>query len=161
MASRPPQESPRRPNGGRKPNGTGGTPTPPWLWFLLIVGFGLIFWQFTPKNETTVSYSPWFLDQVDSGNVKSLTMQGLEVHGELRQEKKYQPATSAPVQTVKKFTTNFPSEQAIQPVMEKLRAVSEASKAEPVRIGPGPAQRAATSLVWITLLLPTFVILGL
>jgi len=87
MESRPPQESPRRPAGGRKPNGSGGSPTPPWLWLLLIAGFGLIFWQFKPNNEVAVSYSPWFLDQVDEENIKSLSLQGLEVRG-VEKEKK-------------------------------------------------------------------------
>ena len=37
MESRPPQEPTRRPStNGRKPNGTAGSPTPPWIWFFLI-----------------------------------------------------------------------------------------------------------------------------
>ncbi|MFO0907856.1 MAG: ATP-dependent zinc metalloprotease FtsH [Isosphaeraceae bacterium] len=163
MESRPPQESPRRtpPPQVRKPNGTGGSPTPPWLWLVLIAGFGLIFWQFAPKNEVTVNYSPWFLDQVDSGNVQSLSVSGLEVHGELRKEQTYKPPATSTVQKVKKFTTYFPSEPSIQPVLDKLRgSTSAANKAEPVRIEVSPPQ-TPNSLVWITLLLPTFVIVGL
>src|SRR5262249_35125868 len=161
MESRPPQESPRRPSGGRKPNGPGGSPTPPWLWVLLIAGFGLIFWQFAPKNETLVSYSPWFLDQVESDNIKSLAIQGLEVHGELRKEQKYQPPSTAAVTNVKRFYTYFPSDQAIQPVLDKVRKNSEKASAEPVRVETSPPQSANQALVWITLLLPTFVIVGL
>src|SRR4030081_3770981 len=101
MENRPPQESPRRPTGGRKPNGSGGSPTPPWLWLLLIAGFGLIFLQFAPKNEVQVDYSPWFLDQVDSGNIKSLTISGQDAHGELRKEQKYRHPTTAGEVTVK------------------------------------------------------------
>ena len=59
----------------------------------LIAGFGLIFWQFAPKNEVAVSYSPWFLDQVDEDNIKSLSLQGLEVRGELRRKVTYHPPT--------------------------------------------------------------------
>src|SRR3954470_24367000 len=102
MESRPPQETPRRPAGGRKPNGAGGSPTPPWLWLLLILGFGLIFWQFAPRNEVAVDYSPWFLDQVDKDNVKSLEIQGNEVRGELRIKRDYQlPGTSTVVPVTK------------------------------------------------------------
>jgi len=72
MESRPPQESPRRTPVGRKPNGASGSPTPPWLWLFLIVGFAVIFWQLQSRSETQVTYSPWFLDQVKNGNVKSL-----------------------------------------------------------------------------------------
>src|SRR4051795_9437158 len=123
MESRPPQESPRRPAGGRKPNGSGGSPTPPWLWLLLIAGFGLIFWQFQGKNEDPVSYIPWFLDQVEQGNVESLSIQGLEVRGELRNKVLLYPTTSptaAPKQ-VQRFVTYFPSEASIDSVLGKLR----------------------------------------
>ena len=34
--------------GGRQ--ASQGPPTPPWLWLLLIGGFGLIFWQFVPNR---------------------------------------------------------------------------------------------------------------
>src|SRR5512135_3291800 len=160
MESRPPQESPRRPAGGRKPNGSGGSPTPPWLWLLLIAGFGLIFWQFKPTNEVNVSYSPWFLDQVDSDNIKSLSIQGIEVRGELRKEQPYKPPAAATVQQVKRFYTYFPSEKSIDLVQEKLRTMKRPPGAEEPRIETSPPQ-AANSLVWITLLLPTFIIVGL
>ena len=160
MENRPPQEPPRRPTGGRKPNGSGGSPTPPWLWLLLIAGFGLIFWQFAPKNEVLVSYSPWFLDQVDSGNIKSLSISSTEAHGELRKEQKYRHPSTAGEVTVKKFIAYFPSDKSIDAVVDKLRKKAEDSKTEPVRIDPAPPQ-SANGLVWITLLLPTFVIIGL
>src|SRR5436305_3951972 len=102
MESRPPQESPRRPPGGRKPNGSGGSPTPPWLWLLLILGFALIFYQFKPSNEFSVTYSPWFLDQVDKDNIKSLSIQGNDARGELRKKDSYQPPSGG-VQIVSKF----------------------------------------------------------
>src|SRR3954447_441561 len=171
MESRPPQESPRRPAGGRKPNGSGGSPTPPWLWLLLIAGFGLIFWQFKPNNEVAVSYSPWFLDQVDDENIKSLSLQGLEVRGELRKPVKYQPSTATGPVPVTRFLTYFPSEPSIDAVLNKIRekekANAEKAKGdakqvveEPVRIEPTPST-ANNTFVWITLLLPTFVIVGL
>src|SRR5947209_75351 len=138
MESRPPQDTPRRPAGGRKPNGSGGSPTPPWLWLLLIAGFALIFWQFAPKNEAQVSYSPWFLDQVNEGNVKSLTVQGIEVHGELRKKRRYQPPNSSTLITIEKFYTYFPSEQSIDPVLQKVRQVSDKLKLDPVRIETSP-----------------------
>src|SRR5580700_1782202 len=122
MESRPPQESPRRPAGGRKPNGSGGSPTPPWLWLLLIAGFGLIFWQFKPQNEASVSYSPWFLDEVEKGNIESLSIQGLEVRGELRDKVMYTPP-SAPAsvpQHVKRFITYFPSEALLRDVINGI-----------------------------------------
>ncbi len=160
MESRPPQESPRRPAGGRKPNGAGGSPTPPWLWLLLIAAFALIFYQFAPKTETQVSYQPFFLDQVDSGNIKSLVVQGVEVHGELRKEDKYlAPKAKTPVK-VKFFFTYFPSDQSIDQVLKKLQETSKAANVDPVRVETNPPN-ATSSLVLITFLLPTIVIVGL
>jgi cell division protease FtsH len=166
MESRPPQESPRRPAGGRKPNGSGGSPTPPWLWLLLIAGFGLIFWQFQPKNEASVNYSPWFLDQVEHDNIKSLSIQGLEVRGELREKVLYTPPSATVAQHVSRFVTYFPSEALLRDVVieiterEKKAAKDGKPPKEQVRIDPSPPQTANT-VVWITLLLPTFVIVGL
>jgi cell division protease FtsH len=144
-------------SGNRVPN-----PTPPWLWMLLIALFALIFWQFAPKNEVSVSYAPWFLDQVESGNIRSLAISGLEVHGEVRQPRSYLPPGTTATHLVKKFTTYFPSEQSIEPVVQTLRKQSKAGtgKIEPVRIDVSPPQ-TANGLVWITLLLPTFVIIAL
>ena len=94
MENRPPQQEPPRrppPNSARKTNGSsGGSPTPPWLWLLLLVGFGLIFYQFVPKTETSVRYYPWFYDQVQADNIKSISIQTPEIRGELRKEQPYQ-----------------------------------------------------------------------
>src|SRR3954447_26230313 len=103
MESRPPQDPPRRSAGGRKPNGSGGSPTPPWLWLLLILGFGLIFYQFKPTSEVPVTYSPWFLDQVDKDNIKSLSITGNEARGELRAKQSYKPL-SGNAQNISKFS---------------------------------------------------------
>src|ERR1017187_9815491 len=54
MENRPPQQdAPRRPptNSARKTNGTGGSPTPPWLWLLLVGGFDLIVQKLIALNE--------------------------------------------------------------------------------------------------------------
>lgn len=166
MESRPPQESPRRPAGGRKPNGSGGSPTPPWLWLLLIVGFALIFWQFSSKGEVMVNYSPWFLDQVKNKNIKSLSIQANEGRGELRKKELYpSPASSTSSsgttpQPVSKFVVYFPTDKSIDEVVTDLGKQEVPAGGEPVRIDPQPPN-TANGLVWITLLLPTFVIVGL
>ncbi len=160
MENRPqPPESPRRPNPvQRKSNGAGGPPTPPWLWLLLIGGFAIIFWQFIPKPETPVVYSPWFLDQVESDNIKSITLTGTDVRGELRETRQYQGANSTNSVPVKQFVTYFPSEDAIQPVIDKLRSGVKGDN-PPVRIET-TAPNSANGVVWLMLLLPTFVVLG-
>jgi cell division protease FtsH len=62
--------------------------------------------------------------------------------------------------TVERFSTYFPSEQSIEPLLNRLRKVADEKKLEPVRIDVTPPNQA-NGLVWITLLLPTFVIIGL
>ena len=74
--------------GNRKPppsetNAFGNAPMPTWFWLLLIGVLGLIFWQFVPKSEIQVLYYPWFIEQVQAGNIKSLTIQGNELRGTL------------------------------------------------------------------------------
>ncbi|GAC1468146.1 MAG: ATP-dependent zinc metalloprotease FtsH [Isosphaeraceae bacterium] len=166
MESRPPQETPRRPAGARKPNGTGGSPTPPWLWLLLIAGFALIFWHFSPKNEVQVSYTPFFLDQIYANNIKSLSVEGTSIRGELRQEKQYQTPSATSLVPVKKFYTNFPSEQSIDSTIKLVRDVEAKARRkkgthqDEVNIYVSPSN-ANNGLVWFTLLLPTFVIVGL
>ena len=159
MENRPsPPEPPRRPlPSARKTNGTGGSPTPPWLWLLLIGGFAIIFWQFMPKPETAVDFSPWFLDQVDNDNIKKLSIQTNEIRGELRQDKPFQSGTSPSV-VVHRFITYFPSDQSIEPVIRKLRESNKTN--DPVRVETNPTT-TANGLVWLMLLLPTFVILGI
>jgi cell division protease FtsH len=168
MENRPPQqESPRRPppSSGRRPNGSAGSPTPPWLWLLLIGGFALIFWQFVPKTEVTVLYYPWFVEQVESDNIKSIVIQGTELRGELRKEQQYLNPSTLTTTLVRKFITNAPSEASVEPIVQKLiqndrKVQSENKKSvEPVRIDPQPPN-SASGLAWIMLLLPTFVILG-
>jgi cell division protease FtsH len=160
MESRPPQESPRRPAGGRKANGSGGSPTPPWLWLLLIAGFTLIFYQFVPKTEIQVSYS-WFMDQAQKGNILNLSVQGNEVRGELRKtDEDYRPPGSTKGIPVKKFSTWFLSEQSIQADIATVMKGAKDHKQDEPRIET-LSPNSANGLVWITLLLPTFVILGL
>src|SRR4051795_11032033 len=122
MESRPPQEPPRRPlANGRKPNGVGGSPTPPWIWVFLIAVVGLITYVLSGKNETTVLLSPWFMEQVHNDNIEHLVTEGLTVHGKLRKEVPYHPpAPLAPIPAVSKFTTNFNAEAQIKPVIDEL-----------------------------------------
>ncbi len=162
MKNRPQQqETPRRP----PPNSARWSPTPPWLWLLLIGGLALIFWQFVPKTEIQVNYYPWFIEQVESDNIKSLSIQGTELRGELRREQQYlNPSTLTPT-VIRRFVTYAPSEDSIQPIVQKLiqndRKIEADGKktVEPTRIDSQPPN-SASGLAWIMLLLPTFVILG-
>ncbi len=170
MESRPPQDPPRNdgqrpPAGGggggaaRKNNGPGGGPTHPGLWLILIAVIALIIWLNSPKNEVQVRYSPWFLDQVDSDNIETLSIQGVEAHGKLRTARPYQANEEAKVQpNVAQFVTYFPTEGQIDDVIAKL-STSKAGHAT-AKIETSSPQ-SANGLIWITFLLPTFIFLGL
>ena len=135
----------------------------PWLRqplavLLLIVLFALIFWQFVPKSEVLVRYAPWFLDQVETDNIKSLSIQGIAVRGELRREQTYRTSSGTPV-TVRRFSTYLPSEASIEPLVQKLTKHDAKRDTEPVQIEGNPPN-SASAAAWIVLLLPTFVILA-
>jgi cell division protease FtsH len=181
MENRPPQpETPRRPptNSGRKTNGSGGSPTPPWLWLLLLGGFALIFWVCVPNNKVPVLYYPWLYEQVRADNIKSITPQGEEISGELRREVEYENPTTKSKQKVTRFVAYAPTEQSLDAVIQMIiqlneKKIAEAAKAaseskkgaedkkslDLVKIDPTPAN-SANSLAWILFLLPTIVVLG-
>jgi cell division protease FtsH len=168
MENRPPQqETPRRPPSPvRKTNGSGGPPTPPWLWLIVIGLLALIFWHFVPKPEQEVTYHPWFTKQVDKGNIKSITFQGTEIRGELAQDENYSPPSGSTI-LVRKFYTSAPSEEMIKSIVDKLtkkdeeaRAAGKDGEKDGVKITSIPPNQAG-GLAWIMLLLPTVFVLGL
>ncbi|WP_337174727.1 ATP-dependent zinc metalloprotease FtsH [Paludisphaera sp.] len=163
MENRPQQqESPRRPTPppARKPNGAAGPSTPPWLWAVLLAGFAIIFYNLVPPTETPVPYAPWFLDQVEAENIKSVSLMGLEIQGELREPRKYRTTPTATNEIeVRKFVTHFPSERAILPMVEKLSQKPSKAGAEPVRIESTPTNQV-WGMVWMLFLLPMLLALG-
>ncbi len=134
-------------------------PTPPWLWLLTMGLLALIFWQFVPKNEVQVLYHPWFMEQVENDNIKSISFQSNEFRGELRRPQPYRTATGAST-LVKRFYTYAPSEDLIQPVVERLQEHARDARktnVDPVRIEGSPPS-TANGLAWVMILMPTFLI---
>ena len=162
MENRPPQpETPRRPpTTGARTNGSGGSPTPPWLWLIVIGLLALIFWHFVPKQETQVTYYPWFMDQVETHNVKYISIQGNEIRGELRKEAKYSPSpgTTTLGEEIHRLCSLRGTDQAA--LREAGKPPGEEKTTEVVRIEGNPPNSAG-GLAWIMLLLPMFVVLGL
>jgi cell division protease FtsH len=163
MADPPPRpEDPGwSPEIGPTKRGLDSSATPPWLWLLVIGLLALIFWQFVPKTEVQVQYSPWFIEQVDNDNIKTISFQGTDFRGELREPKPFSTGTGAPT-PVRRFYTYAPSEDLIKPVVDKLQdhAREDRKKGiEPVKIEGSPPN-TATGLAWVMLLLPTFIIVA-
>jgi cell division protease FtsH len=142
---------------GRKPNGTAGTPTPPWIWVFLIAVVGLITYALSGKNETSVSYFPWFLEQVEKDNIEYLATEGLVAHGKLRAETPYNPPSPQPPVKVLRFTTTFNAEGQIKDAVDILRNRKD-KKSEAPRI-EGMTTQGSIGLFWLSLLVPTLVFL--
>ncbi len=160
MESRPPQE-PRRPSApGRKSgSGTGGSPTPPWLWVFLIAVVALITYLITPKPEVLVNYIPWFQDQIKNDNIESITFQGGKAQGKLRKLTTYvTPGTQNSVD-VTKFYTYLPTEVSIDTTIAQISDRSK-KKGDQPRIEVQPPD-GASSMLWIMFLLPTVLFVGL
>jgi cell division protease FtsH len=154
--------------------GPAGPPPPPWLWLIVIGLLALIFYHFVPKSEVEVPYYPWFKEQLDKGNIKSIAFESNQVRGELKQAESYSPPSGNSVM-VTRFYTFLPSENMIPSIVEKYEKLegnhgsakgAEApstvpnKKEEGARITGSPPNQAG-GLAWIMLLLPTVFVLGL
>jgi cell division protease FtsH len=163
MESRPPEEPPRRAPGVRKPNGTGGPPAPPWLWVVVFAALCVVIFFLQRPNEESVSYN-WFIDQVDADNVKAIEISEITtVRGELREKTVYRRPTGTTDIPVTKFMTYFPSEQSIEPVIRELRGATakNGKQRRETRIVTNLPSGTGTLFMWLMLLLPTFMIVGL
>ncbi|WZO96668.1 ATP-dependent zinc metalloprotease FtsH [Isosphaeraceae bacterium EP7] len=163
MESRPPQESPKKaPAKPRKAPSPGGAQTPPWLWIFVVGIVGLFIYMIKPRDETVVDFSPFFTEQVDKDNIESLVVMGNEVKGKLRVKTKYNPPSPAQTVDVDKFVAYLARDESIDPIIAKLRSTEKVNGHDRrlVRIQGSPRD-TANSLVWATLLLPTFLIFGL
>jgi cell division protease FtsH len=151
---------------------------------LIVIGLlALIFWHFVPKTEVEVPYYPWFTEQVDNGNIKSVSIQGNEIHGELFQKENYSPASGSP-QEVSRFYTYIPSELMIQSVVEWIKqkaghpegSPATQKEAAPPPVTPAEAKKKAeggvkimgsppnqaNGLAWLVMVfLPCLFVLGL
>ena len=159
MESRPPQEPTRRPStNGRKPNGTGGSPTPPWIWVFLIAVVGLITWVLSGNKETTVNVSPWLMEQVHNDNIENLTTEGLVLHGKLRKETSYtQLPPAQPIKDVSKFTCTLLTEMQLDEVRKELENPRDKDGHEKKEARPrieGSPNQGATGLIWLSFVLP-------
>ncbi len=167
MESRPPQPEPnrRRPEGRKPANGAGGgMPPPTWFWIVLILGLGAVALAYYPKSEVEVAYSPWFWDQINSDNVKTIQFQGTEIRGSLRNKAQFRPVDAAvkDAAMVERFVTYLPpTEGELNRLMAALTRPTRAdnTKRDLPEVTTLPPQ-AAGSAFWISMLLPLLVVVG-
>src|SRR3954452_12164225 len=128
-----------------------GTPAPPkpegrppvspprigWRWIAFIVAALAINYVLAvalgPKEnpQVTVPYSPYFLDQVTSDNVKEISSQGETVQGHFRKEVKFDDKTTD------RFKTEVPTFANTDKLSDLLQAHHVTINAEPVDQGRG------------------------
>ncbi len=130
--------------------------------FLFVIFCCFMIYHFFPNTNVEVTYIPWFTDQVDSDTIKSLQIQGNEVTGVLRKAAQFKDGSGKDLM-VEKFVTYIYSDVEMKRILDQLRSEKK-TKEGTVRDRPLIQMRppqGASSLVWITLALPTFLIVGM
>ena len=105
-----------------------------------------------------MDYNPWFLDQVDSNNIKKMSVQANEIRGALREDKPIR--TACPQQRDGAEVHHlFPVGPVDRSNHQRSSAAGDQQGHHPVGIETNPAN-SANGLVWLMLLLPTILFLG-
>jgi cell division protease FtsH len=130
--------------------------SPQWRIVITVVLFFLVFYlwnQFLspePQKRQAVSYSQ-FIEQLDAGNVKSVTIRNLEVNGEfIKGVNITSPEEKKPV-TVKEFQTFLPSFQG-EGLIKKLEEKNVAINVEPQEKGSVLWQILIGVLPWVLII---------
>jgi cell division protease FtsH len=122
---------------------------------LLVVNLVLSFVTRGPADRDRIPYQPFFVDQVEGGNVKEISSQGDSIEGELKRETNYTaPGKTKPVK-VTKFKTEVPT------FIDPAELTTLLGK-EKVVINAKPPDTGRS--IWATLLLgflPTILLVGL
>ncbi len=124
------------------------------LFLLLAVNLVISFVTSGPANRDRVPYQPFFVGQVEAGNVKEISSQGDSIEGELKHEADYLPPGETKPLKVTKFKTEVPT--FIDPA--QLTALLDRQK---VVINAKPPDTGRS--LWVTLLLgflPTILLVG-
>src|ERR671918_664762 len=121
----PPPPSPRKTESGWRvepaPDGR-GTPAPSkrpmiprgrlFIWFvlaLLAVNLVVSFATGRPEERNRVPYQPFFVDQVEAGNVEEISSRADSIEGELKSEATFNPPGDAEPVAVTRFETEVPA----------------------------------------------------
>jgi cell division protease FtsH len=144
-----------------------GTPAPskrpmiPWgrrfIWFvlaLLALNLVLSFMTGRPEDRKRVPYQPFFVEQVQDGNVKEISSRADSIEGELKSEATFNPPGDAKPVDVTKFKTEVPT--FIDPA-----AVTKLLTDQKVVINAEPPDEGRSLLVTLVLgFLPTILLVG-
>jgi cell division protease FtsH len=107
--------------------------SPRWIvFFLVLLGVNLLIASLTmgPESRTRVPYSPFFLQQVTTGNVESITSKGTDIQGTFRKEVAY--GDSKPTT---RFRTEVPAFADTDELSRLLQENDVTVNAEPLETG--------------------------
>jgi cell division protease FtsH len=168
-AEQPPRTPPSGPDGWRvepAPDGRGAPPPPKppmfprsgrfvaILFALLALNLLLSFITGQPAGRERVPYQPFFVDQLQSGNVREITSQGDSLEGDLKKEASYDPPGNAKPVKVTRFKTQVPSFINRTELTKQVTAQNVVINAEP----PDQGRSFVSSL--LLGLLPTLLLVG-
>jgi cell division protease FtsH len=122
---------------------------------LLAVNLAVSFFTSRPAERERVPYQPFFVDQVEAGNVSEISSQEDSIEGELKREATFDPPGSDKPVKVTKFKTEVPA--FIDPA-----AVTRLLTEKNVVINAKPPDTGRS--LWVTLLLgflPTILLVAL
>ncbi|HKP89807.1 MAG TPA: ATP-dependent zinc metalloprotease FtsH [Thermoleophilaceae bacterium] len=107
-----PDPAPPHPAGGDAPKRRPITGGRRWLTILaglLALNLLLSFATGGPPSRERVPYQPFFVDQVQAGNVRAISSRGDSIEGELEKKARYDPPGDDKAVDVKKFETEVPA----------------------------------------------------
>jgi cell division protease FtsH len=154
----------RRQNASAPPAPRGTTPTPPrWrpgrAWILFVVALLVFNFYFgsratQPPARVRVPYSPFFLDQVQAGHVKTITSKGTAVQGTFTQKLQY--AGSKPTTRFQTEIPAFADNNALSSLLQKKGVVVNAQPLDTgapwwqnLLLGFGPTILFLVLLFWL------------
>jgi cell division protease FtsH len=131
-----------------------------FLLVLLTVNLLASFLTGGPPGRRQVPYQPFFLDQVDAGNVQEITSRADSIQGDLKQEATYDPPGKAKPVKVERFKTQVPSFIDTAGLTKLLADKNVVINAEPPEtgrsfwlslvLGLAPALLLIGGLIWLT-----------
>ena len=133
-------------------------PSPRWIaFFLVLLAFNIFITSraMEPESRVRVPYSPFFLDQVQAGNVESITSQGTDLQGTFTKELRYEDS-----EPTTRFRTEIPAFADTDELSSLLQSNDVTVNAEPLDTGAPWWQTILFSFGPVILLVLLFVLLA-
>ena len=125
--------------------------------FVSLLALNVVFALVTgrPEQSTRVPYSPFFLDQVQKGNVSEIASEAETIDGRLKKPVDYKPQGEDKAQKVDRFKTQVPTFVNTDQLTSELQAKGVVLNARPPDSGRNPF------LTFVLAFGPTILIFGL